>query len=610
MPIRLSKDLSSLELVNSNITYSLSKNEIKKGLFAPRTLGEGKFAKVFEATQQCHDQKLTTVAIKSLHARVDCTAELLFDMEIKILADLAEDDASRYVKALDLLHIGPLFMSSCGKLYHPECPKGCGTKLVRSRKLDKKNFPHLECPNKSCNYTVSAEYIDSSQRDLFQYPANPHAPRDEEMALGTIINFVDRRVIVMEKLGKSLDDFFDAGTRKVAESRRDSVAWNGDPKEYHALRQKILLLQKMDLMIQLSDAVERLHRRYKLIHRDLTPDNIMIQTADPDGESESLFVLHDQDLFNTRCPWRVKLIDFGLSEDGEALDMLPWYARGDVNTQANKWPYMSPEAQQREEDLRTFSAHKFQNESLVLPEEICGNDLAPQRGDMIADKNVRDPDCEYKIVDVKPNEEGRTLAVLDRTPPHQLGDRALHLIRRLGRAHDVYSIAAIFYYILTGTHKKTRLLSAFAVGFQDNPLAFDPKALSTHPNYPLIRDAIPATTHWSDQLMILILRAMIRGHEGSFVASRTDLKSDGVRQFRDELMRLYHLIQREVIAWPLAKDWTRRLREKNSQFREETSELRRHSQTETAVFKNFALMMSALCCFSVLLLLFVYYSFT
>jgi len=609
MQIRLSKDLTSLELVHSNITYSLSKTKFKEGSYAPKMLGAGKFAKVFEATQKCHNQKLTTVAIKSLHARADCTAELLFDMEIKILADLANDNTSCYVKALDLLHLGPLFMSSCGKLYHPECPKGCGTKLVRSREIDKKNFPSLACPNKTCKYSVSAEYIDGSQGELFQHPANPHAPRKEEMTPGTIINFVDRRVIVMEKLGQSLDDFFDASARKAAERLQKTITWDGNPKEYAALRQKILLLHKMDLMIQLTEAVERLHSTHKLIHRDLAPDNIMIQAIEHDGSNE-LFVAQEQDLYNTRCPWRVKLIDFGLSEEGESLDMLPWYTRGDVNTQANKWPYMSPEAQQREEDLRAFSNESFSNESLVLPEVLCGSDLAPQRGDMIADKNLRDPDCEYKIVDIKTNERGQTIAVLDRTPPSQLSGRALHLIRRLGRAHDVYSIGAIFYYILTGAHKKTRQLSAFTVNFQENPLPFAPKDLNTHPNYPLLRDSIPITTKWADELMILILRSMIRGHDGSFVTSRTALKSDGVRQFRQELKRLYHLIQREVIAWPLAKDFSRQLREHDSKLREETSELRRHSQTETTVLKNYALAMSLLCSFSILLLLFAYYSFT
>jgi serine/threonine protein kinase len=604
--MRFSKTLNAIEMVNSNITYSLVTEEYREGVISPRILGEGKFAKVIEATQQCHGQVLTRVAIKTLHARVDLTAEVLLGMEIKVLAELTKDDTAHFVTTVDILQLGPLFMSACGRLFHPICPrKGCGKKLARSNRPANTNFPRLACPDLTCDYEVSAEHIDSGQRELFQHPSNPHCPHGEEMPTGTIINFVDRPVIVMEKLGRSLDEFFDATRRRTLEQERDAGSWSGDPKVFLMLQRKVALLHKMDLMIQLAEAVERLHSKYDLIHRDLAPDNVMVQIADDLEEDEEVFVLGDHDLFNTRCPWRVKLIDFGLAEEGEAKEMLPWYARGDVNTQANKWPYMSPEAQQREEDLRAFSAVNFSADTLVLPEELGGGDLAPKRGDIIADKNFHDPDCEYKIVDIQSNETGQTVAVLDRALSHRLSDRALHLIRRLGRAHDVYSIGAMFYYILTGAHKRTRLLSSFVVGFQDNPLEFEPSALSSHPNYPGLREAVPAAQRWADQLMILILRAMVRGQKGSFVSSRTDASSDGIRHFREELTRLYHLIQREVVALPVHREYMRRIAQMQAQTKEQTAESKQTSASEVRALKWFASGMAALCGLSLMLVVYV-----
>ncbi|MGB1013768.1 MAG: protein kinase domain-containing protein, partial [Nannocystaceae bacterium] len=528
---------------------------------APRVLGQGKFAKVFEALQQCQDETLTHVAIKSLHARADETAEQLFEREVALMAELTKDDTDHYVSTLDILQVGPLFMSACGKLFQPMCPHGCGTKLARSNRPSTSNFPRLGCPSPSCGkYEVSAEFIDMAQNELFQHPANPHCTPGDTMATGTIINFVDRRVIVMEKLGSSLDECFD-NFRSPASSISTAptpTEWKGAPEDYQRLRQKVHLLHKMDLMIQLAEAVYRLHDKHDLIHRDLAPDNVMIQMQGHEISDENLFVLGDQDLFDTRCPWRLKLIDFGLSEDGETNEVMPWYAIGDVNTQGNKWPYMSPEAKTRETDLRNIVARNLTSDGFVLPEELSVGDHAPKRGDLIADKSQHDPECEFKIVEITANESGQPVAVLDRTPSPNISGRALQLIRRLGRAHDVYSTGAMLYYVLTGAHSKTNVLASFVVGQQNNPLDFLASELNRHPDYPGIRDAIPAEEYWSDQLMIVILRAMVRGQKGSFVPSRTDVSSDGIRQLRDELTRLYHLIQREVVAIPVDREWQRR----------------------------------------------------
>lgn len=599
MQIRLSKDLTSIESVQSNIIYSLTSSKARDGSFVPKKLGVGKFANVFEATQQCQNQKLTTVAIKSLHARADSTHELLFDEEIRIHAKLVDDDASCYVKALDFLHLGPLFMSSCGKLFHPECPRGCREKLVRAQRLDRKRFPVLECPNKDCKYSISSEYIDSSQGELFLHPANPHAPPgDLEFAPGTIINFVDRRVIVMEKLGESLDRFCGARSRTTSEARKEIQDKVAKEKEY--LRKQVQLLQKMDLMIQVSEAVERLHSKHGLIHRDLAPDNIMVLQVDPSDADEAIYHSEDEpDLYNTRFRLQAKLIDFGLTEEADALEMLPWYAREEVDKQIGKWEYMSPEALAREETLSSISSEDINNETLILPDKYCGNDQSPQPGDMIADRGLRNPDREYKIVEIQTNDEGQTVAILNRPLPRRLDDRELQLVRRLGRPHDVYSMGPIFYYILTGVHTSVHNLCSFTSNLKNASSPLDPKKVTKTTSYDTLRDSIPTSVIWADQIMLLILRAMIRGDETSFVRSRTTADSDGVRQFRRELKRLYLLVQREVIAWPI-----------KNKLLEETSEFKRYSEDRTTVFRNFSMAMSLLCGFSIVLLLFAYYSFT
>ena len=167
----------------------------------------------------------------------------------------------------------------------------------------------------------------------------------------------------------------------------------------------------------------------------------------------------------------------------------------------------------------------------------------------------------------------------------------------------------MLYYVLTGAHSKTNVLASFVVGQQNNPLDFLASELNRHPDYPGIRDAIPAEEYWSDQLMVVILRAMVRGHKGSFVPSRTDVSSDGIRQLRDELTRLYHLIQREVVAIPVDREWQRRYAQERAKLSEETSELRKSSASELHLLKNFSVALSALCALSILLLTFVYFRF-
>jgi hypothetical protein len=71
--------------------------------------------------------------------------------------------------------------------------------------------------------------------------------------------------------------------------------------------------------------------------------------------------------------------------------------------------------------------------------------------------------------------------------------------------------------------------------------------LTRNEHYLKRRSAILAR-FWQDELLVLILRAMSRGTEGSLCQSRIDRRAEPAQILLSETRRIYHGIQREIFA--------------------------------------------------------------
>ena len=81
-------------------------------------------------------------------------------------------------------------------------------------------------------------------------------------------------------------------------------------------------------------------------------------------------------------------------------------------------------------------------------------------------------------------------------------------------------------------------------------------ALGQDKYYIARRSAIPES-FFRDELMMLILRAMVRGRPQSFVRSRMDRGPQAAQQLLAETQRLYHAVQRELHSAPLRQQVVR-----------------------------------------------------
>ena len=144
------------------------------------------------------------------------------------------------------------------------------------------------------------------------------------------------------------------------------------------------------------------------------------------------------------------------------------------------------------------------------------------KGDILADE--QDPHHHYYVLGAgSVRGTSRKRAVLGEVRGQSAAPRAhrqYDLIRPLGEAHDIYALGAIFYFILTGEHTRLKnwppgwisAVHAAAIGSRLPYLksaAFTKSAGSEFPE-PFYRD----------ELLILILRAMVRGLCRLLVSSR------------------------------------------------------------------------------------------
>ncbi len=534
----------------SQVAYDLAQVS-ENGKTQPRLLGAGRFAKVYAAQQVIAGQPSRNVAIKILHDHADDPMERLFSQELALNREFATGPTQGVSPMLDVIHLGPLVLCGCGTLYHPTCPRGCGTPLQRANGKNRP-FPSLKCGK--CDYELSAEFVHQKGSELYSSKAKPCCSRETDAFAneGTIINFVLREAMVMEALEVSLADFAafvddpdPLPSEDLSPLKRCQHFFGliSQRQRGRFLEQKVRLLGKVHLMVQISEAVVWLHATKKVVHKDLAPDNIMIVHAPcstsvaPDDPFPALL-----DQAANLCT-EICVIDFGLS-DKEKLTR-SWYEDAEVSMATTKLPYLSPEARYRRQVLGTGLELDSAQRRFRIPAALEQSPASIRPDDIIAD-NLDLAHLQDLKIDHIEEENGQRFAYFKEVPP-KIIPRQLEIVRPLGEAHDVYALGAIFYYILTGRHDQVEQLSNLAGSIQDQPCALDRRSLVRRDNYPNRRNAI-REPFWRDPLMRVILRAMVRGRPESFVSDRTVRGPDPAQRFLVELKQIQQGLIAEIFA--------------------------------------------------------------
>lgn len=566
----------SILAIDASVSYQFFAVKDASGIYAPVELGQGKFAKVLKGNQQSRGHNGRPVAIKILHDFATNNHEQLFHQEIELLKGMSAAAGVNVVSTIDVLYLGPMVMCGCGNVYHPQCPKGCGEELRRDEEQRKdENHPALRCPK--CTYRISGRFVSEQFGELLRYPAKRCCTQGANENTGTILNFVDRNALVMELLQLKLPDFLEQRRSKLQElaagygaapsepSRRNKTwwrraiskvfdMWNHDRADI--LLSKAILLEKMRLMVELAEAVDWLHAEKRIVHKDLAPDNLMVtfvgsQSADwvslvdardADPRGERLRSFHDALSSAVSSPrFHLSVIDFGLSDKDKLTRS--WYEE-EMGISSIKQPFLSPEARfirQRIGERLNVEDGRFR-----VPQPLSSKLMTT---DIIAD--VRDPnhDHDLTITRIETAPSGETFAYFEGSPSPNPKNQQFELVYRPGEAHDLYAVGALYYYILTEQQDEVEKLAGFINSMPDVGLKLDARALVRDDRYMTRRNAI-REKFWQDELMVLILSAMVRGQPGSLKVSRIDRNPRSTRELLDRTRLIYHGIQREILAAP------------------------------------------------------------
>lgn len=568
-----SPELSSpaIELSNdvpSRVTYKFQVQKDYRGWRQPIELGMGNFAAVYQGQQYVGGRPSRSVAIKILHNHATYVHEALFTQEIHHLRKLSDAGGVNIVGILDVLQIGPMVLCGCGRIYEPRCPE-CGQRLVRKDDTDQK-CPALHCV--ACTYNLPGDRVGDRKKELFRARAKTCCQAREFADSGTLLNFVHRDAIVMEQVDTSLRDFaarrqqsMESLCQLKSVSTRELVRASASPppglweRFTESLRApgdmvvaaKVLLLEKVLLMVQLAESVAWLHADRQVIHKDLAPDNVMVRLA---GSSDRAPWLGDdypglafRDVLNDMASYptfKAVLIDFGLAD--ETNPTRSWYdddaARGHL-----KEPFLSPEAMSdRKQYLNLPHRIEFEPElrRFAIPPDMQRLQTPLMPGDTIVDQLDREHRNDLKIERI---EEG--YAYYAGTPPLDRDLRQVWIERPLLEPHDIYALGMLFYFILTNDLHRVRALRGLIDSLQVKPVPLVLYHVQVRDLYPSFRDAIQSP-HWRDEMMLLVLRATTRGLPGSFAQSRIQRGPDASRSFLRAIKKLYQAMQRDILSTP------------------------------------------------------------
>lgn len=557
--------------IRSQVKYEFIVQAGDDGLSRPCEIGTGAFARVLKAWQRTDDNRVRQVAIKILRDDATLSHERLFDQEIRLVKELNATGSVNVVTALDIIELPPLVMCGSGALYSPHCPQ-CGEGPLRRLDPEGEEHPCLACDE--CTMPPISPKHRDEVRKLFLAQAKPFDIEGVFADQGTVVNFVHRKALVMELLESKLPDYLVNRRRFQVEAwRRRGVAlppvedditrvtgqtppragigerlgrwWQPDTPT--ALVTQALLLEKLLMMVQLAEAVAWLHHdERQIVHKDLAPDNVMVHSvgglsaAWRGGGDLPLQALLDEMVTYPTVATRV--IDFGLADQGKLTRS--WYEE-ETPAGQNKSPYMSPEAIKRPSKLNHM-LHFDRTEprfSVLAHKDI-------REGDIIADARYPDHRHDITVLRIEMDSDQQEAYAYYEGTPDPTGEPRYAHIPMLGEAHDVFSLGTLFYFVLTdGDEDEVRALRQMAGTIEgevaDRALTIEYLAAQT--GYARRRNAI-REPYYRDELMLLILRMMIRGARNSFLATRTQRGPEASQAVLHGIKGIHHQLMQDILS--------------------------------------------------------------
>jgi serine/threonine protein kinase len=613
-----------IESRESKISYEMTL-QAHNGSYRPKKLGEGVFAFVYHGLQTSIERGARPVAIKILRPTATFSDANLFETELKIMKHMLEYRTDlklgdEFITALDIVSVSSMIMCGCGHVYPAVCPR-CHSATVEKPPPPggDASYPHLGCVNVTCSFRLSAEKAVDGQggEQLYSSETKTCCKRSD----GQIVNFVPRKALVMDVIDCTFhkfivlrDRWFSSGSDGAHDLRESGAslapiqrrpAYVGallsyvdqarvalatsvsaarsytrrvSPRKGESILHKALIVERLKLMVDLVSSVERLHA-CRIVHRDLAPDNIMIQNAfaeSSESTDANLFRKHFQaggqeaarhtlrhvvTELVLHSKLRLQVIDFGLAdacdvENDEAQRR--WYDEARRDRDPAKLAFWSQEAEDYRKaitvnGLQMFGQADERRQGGMFDGQFDGsNEL--KATDIVAVRRALLHDNDLTIRAVVPDASRGNQVMVARfngRPPQNHDVTQFELVPRLGEAHDVYALGAILYHLfvkkdINDEHQNTRLFRHFILSIQNVTIPLRVKNLSSDSTYLTYRNNLLAK-YWQDEIMMIAMRAMVRGRAESFAADRSVRGPEPVRAMLSVLKALHFRTHREVI---------------------------------------------------------------